>query len=110
MSWGKTKSKYGAKKTSVDGITFHSKREAHWYGIYKMMEQAGEISQLVLQPPFKIVINGKKVCTYLADFSFRDKTGNLHVIDVKGVRTEVYRLKKKLVEAFYPHVKITEIK
>lgn len=103
-------SKYGAKKTSVDGITFHSKREAHWYGIYKIMEQAGEISQLVLQPPFKIVINDKKVCTYIADFAFRDKTGNLHVIDVKGMRTEVYRLKKKLVEAFYPHVRIEEIK
>lgn len=109
-------SKYKAIKTEVDGIVFDSKKEAARYSVLKMMEKAGQISHLELQPQFKVEINGKKICTYKADFQYIDKNirgmdgqyGAMVVEDVKGMKTPVYRLKKKLVEASYPGTVITE--
>lgn len=100
--------KYGAIPTTVDGITFASKAESRRYQELKLLERAGEISRLELQPSFKCEINGKLVCTYRADFSFFTKTERV-IEDVKGVRTPVYRLKKKLVEALFPGVVIKEV-
>jgi len=108
--------KYKAIKTEVDGIVFDSKKEAARYSVLKMMQKAGQISRLELQPVFKIEINGKKICTYKADFQYIDKNirgmdgqyGAMVVEDVKGMKTPVYRLKKKLVEASYPGTVITE--
>ena len=62
--------KYRAIKTVVDGITFDSKKEAKRYSELKMMEKAGIIATLRLQPEFKCMVNGKKVCTYKADFEY----------------------------------------
>lgn len=95
--------KYHNVKTVIDGITFDSKREAFYYMYYRNLEQDGKIQNLQLQVPFHIVINGKKICKYLADFTYIDEFGK-HVIDVKSkiTRTDkVFRLKKKLVEALY---------
>lgn len=102
-------SKFKNTKTEVDGITFASKKEAARYQELKLMEKAGQISSLVLQPKFEIQLNGIKVCTYIADFCYNDfqkhlsgKSATVAVVeDVKGVRTAVYRLKKKLVKAQY---------
>lgn len=101
-------SKYNAVKTEVDGYVFDSKAEANRYSELKLMELADEISYLELQPKFPIVVNGKKIATYIADFRYF-YCGTKQVIeDVKGVKTPVYRLKKKLVEAIYG-VTITEV-
>ena len=102
--------KYGAVRTAVDGITFASKREAGRYSELKLLERAGEIAELTLQPKFPIWIDGVKVCTYIADFRYVDLSRGITVIeDVKGMRTPVYKIKKKLTEALYPGVKIEEI-
>ncbi len=94
--------KYLNKKTVVDGHMFDSKKEAHHYGILKMREAAGEIRALQLQPKFTLLVNGVKCGFYKADFSYQDtKTGVVHVIDVKGVKTSTYQLKKRLVKAIY---------
>jgi hypothetical protein len=70
-----------------------------------MMEKAREVKELRLQVPFPIVINEKKICDYIADFVYdeKDKNGEwLRIIeDAKGMKTDVYRLKKKMVEATY---------
>jgi len=101
--------KYRAVPTTVDGIRFPSKAEARRYGELKILESAGKITNFQLQPEFPIKINGKLVCTYRADFIYF--TPQQRVIeDVKGVRTAVYKLKKKMVEAYYPGVKIVEIR
>lgn len=92
--------KYHAIKTNVDGITFASKREAHYYLIYKRLEELGKIKDLQLQPKFPFIYNGKKMFTYIADFSYIDEFGT-HIIDVKGVETPIFRLKKKLIESQY---------
>jgi hypothetical protein len=92
--------KYGAIRTEVDNITFASKSEARRYAELKIMLAAGEIDDLELQPQYPIIVNGVKVCTYVADFRYIDR-GGIVVEDTKGVRTAVYRLKAKLLYACY---------
>lgn len=93
-------SKYGNVKTEVDGIVFDSKAEAKRYGELKLLLRSGDIQSLVWQPKLPIVVNGIKVATYIADFTYFDMRKPGHVFeDVKGVRTAVYKLKKKLVKA-----------
>jgi len=91
--------KYRNIKTVVDNIAFHSKKEANHYIILKSMLNAGEISDLKLQERFRLEMNGVKVCDYISDFTYLDKYGLKHVVDVKGVLTQVYRIKKKLMKA-----------
>ena len=94
------KNKFNAKKTEVDGIVFDSKAEAKRYTELKLLEKANVISDLRLQPKFDCVVNGKKICTYRADFDYYE--ADKYVCeDVKGFKTPVYRLKKKLVEALF---------
>jgi len=109
------KNKYNARKVSVDGITFDSVAEARRYGELKMIEKAGGLMHLVLQPRYDIIMNGIKCGFYKADFQYWKidlGPGGLNgsvVEDVKGMPTPMYRLKKKLVEAYYG-ITITEIK
>lgn len=95
--------KYKAKKVVVDGITFDSKKEAGRYQELKLLERAGVIKGLVLQPRFllqdKFKYKGKteRKIEYIADFKYLDtKTGKIVVEDVKGYPTETYKLKRKL--------------
>jgi hypothetical protein len=101
-------SKYGNVQTVVDAMTFDSKAEARRYGELKLLEQAGVIRDLVCQPKYPIVVNGKKICDYIGDFSYVEG-GKVTLEDVKGVRTPAYRLKRKLVYACYG-IEITEVK
>lgn len=96
--------KYGAKKVIIDGITFASKKEGERYSELKLLERAGEISDLQLQVKFLLipaqreldsigrrggVKKGRTIeqeCAYVADFVYTDKGGNKVVEDVKGYR------------------------
>ena len=92
---------------TVDGITFASKKEAKRYKQLKVLEDEGKIRSLEIQPKFKITVKRKHICYYYADFKY--KRGRRTIIeDVKGFKTDVYKLKKKLVEALY-NIRITEI-
>ena len=93
--------KYNAKKAEVDGFIFASRREANRYSELKLMEYAGEIKDLELQPKYPCEVNGQLVCTYIADFRYHLKSGREVVEDAKGVKTDVYRLKNKLVQALH---------
>lgn len=101
-------SKYNAKKTIVDGHPFDSKREAERYCELKLFLKAGEIRNLELQPRFllqegfidKNEIKHKKI-EYVADFFYIDKQGRNVVEDVKGVLTDVYKIKKKIFLKIY---------
>ena len=94
------RSKYGNIKTKLDGHAFASKAEARRFAELKLLERAGLISSLTLQPKFPIVVNGTKVTTYIADFQYTEK-GRVVIEDVKSTSTitPVYRLKKKLLKA-----------
>ena len=93
------KSKYGAVKTEVDGIKFDSKHEASRYEELRLLEQAGEIINLRLQVPFELIPKSKygMPIRYIADFTYNDLNGQLIVEDAKGVKTPVYRLKRRLM-------------
>lgn len=109
------KSKYKNETAKINGIEFDSKKEAEYYLILKDREKKGEISDLKLQYPIEIQPaftdnHGKKIraITYRADFYFYDKILNSwRVIDVKGFKTDVYQLKKKLLA--YKGIEIEEV-
>lgn len=94
------KSKYKAQPTIIDNIRFDSKKEANRYAELKLMEKAGLISELILQPVIKCTVNGDLVCKYIGDFSYYCRERKTRITeDAKGFRTDVYKLKKKLVYA-----------
>lgn len=101
--------KFHAEPTIVDGIRFASKREAHRYGELLLLAKAGEVGSLEIQPKFIFSLNGAKLFTYIADFAYWTKGGKRVVEDVKGVKTPLYKLKKKIIEAAY-RIEITEIR
>lgn len=90
--------KYGNRKTEVDGIVFDSAYEARCWQDLKLREAAGEISDLKRQVHCDIHVNGQFVCSYVADFVFMERGARV-VADAKGCKTEVYKLKKKLMLA-----------
>lgn len=98
-----SKSKYHAQKTEIDGHTFDSKFEAEHYASLKLMERAGIISNLKLQPRYLLqegfTYQGHKErkIEYVADFQY-ERDGRTIVEDTKSkaTRTQVYMLKRKL--------------
>jgi hypothetical protein len=96
-------SKYRNVPTVVDGKRFPSKREAKRYGELRFQQDAtGLIADLQTQVRYRIEVNGVKVCDYVADFVYRDLvTGETVVEDCKGFRTDVYKLKAKLMKAVH---------
>ena len=106
MKWPRH-NKYGNHKVVFRGITFDSRHEAEIYQQLWILERAKVIHDLRLQVPFEIVeayvINGRKVraVKYIADFVFINDKGNTEVWDAKGMKTDVYKLKKKLFEKRY---------
>ena len=103
-------SKYRAVRTTVDSITFASKKEARRYGELRIMQMAKLISGLELQPRYPLTVNGYKICTYLGDFSYYDKGGKFILEDVKSeaTKTRVYKIKKNLLLAL-TGIEITEV-
>lgn len=103
------RSKYHAKKTVVDGITFDSKREADRYLVLKSMEEDGTIENLRRQVRYELIpafdVDGRhyRPVSYVADFVYVED-GKEVVEDVKGVVTDVYRLKSKLFARRYGKV------
>lgn len=110
---GQKKSKYGNEKAFVNGIKFDSKKEARRYMELLAMQREGRIRDLRLQADFTLVeayttVSGERVqaMRYRADFTYEratapDATGAVHwlreVEDCKGMKTEGYKLKKKLM-------------
>jgi hypothetical protein len=102
LAEGKRRNKYGAESSWIDGIRFASKAEAKYYKMLKYRERLGEVTDVRLQEPFVVLgPKGQVVTTYRADFCFWDvKEGRQRVIDVKGIQTPTFKLKKRVVEAF----------
>jgi hypothetical protein len=107
------KGKYNAKGEHVDGHWFASGAEAKRYLQLVAMAEQEKISRLELQPSYQIMVKGKHIANYRADFRYAVLTdngsiGGIVVEDVKGMVTDVYTMKKKLVEALY-ELEINEI-
>jgi len=103
-------SKYRAKRTTVDGVTFASQGEARRYQELRLLERAGEIQNLTTQPSFEIHpafvgSDGKRhrAIRYIADFRYQDR-GRDVVEDFKGVETPAFKLKAKMFQRLYPDI------
>jgi len=90
--------KFKAEPTVHDGIRFASKAEGRYYGELKLRQAAGDVLFFLMQVPFRLP-GGVK---YLLDFMVFNADGTIDCVDVKGMRTPMYKLKKKQVEAMYP--------
>lgn len=95
-----SKSKLNNKKVVIDGITFDSGWEGERYCILKVLQRQGEISNLKLQVPFDLSVNGHHVTQYRADFVY-EKDGEEIVEDAKGYVTPEYRIKRELMKAVH---------
>jgi len=104
--------KYKSVKTEVNGIKFASKAEAVRYKDLCLLEHAGEIRTLMLQVPFILEANGGPIlmkserykngrkAKYVADFVYKDvASGKVIIEDKKGKRTELYLLKRAIMES-----------
>jgi Protein of unknown function (DUF1064) len=98
--------KYGAVKVKLDGYVFDSKREAFRYQQLCFLVNSGDISNLRVHPVYPLIVNNLLICKYEADFYYTENSKEV-VEDVKGVKTDVYKLKKKLMLAVYG-IKILE--
>lgn len=96
------RSKYGNRKVTIDGITFDSVTEGRFYSELKLREKAGEVYEVQMQTPYALTVNGQLVCTYKPDFCFYDAIAKRQrVVDVKGVQTKDFIIKKKLMRAVH---------
>ena len=108
------RSKYKAKKVTVDGITFDSQKEYRRFRELSLLERAGKITELQRQVKFELIpsqrIDGKVVeraCSYVADFVYMEN-GKKVVEDTKGFKTKDYIIKRKLLLKEYG-IQIKEI-
>ena len=109
----KKKNKYNNKKPTYDGIKFDSKKEAKYYLELKILKKAGEIKDFELQPEFVLLEPEKDRVTgrgirYRADFKIINNDDSEEIVDVKGFKTNIYKIKKKLLLAKYPEIDFKE--
>ena len=79
---------------------FASKREAAKAAELQVWQKIGAISELEFQVKYELIPKqeGESALSYVADFRYRDsKDGQIHVLDSKGMRTDVYTIKRKLM-------------
>lgn len=124
------RSKYGSRKQTVSGITFDSRKEAQRFQELRLLERAGEIFDLRLQVKYVLIPTQREAsletyksgpnkgrrkpgkvlereCSYIADFVYT-RGGETIVEDTKGFRTEVYKIKRKLMLERYG-IRIKEV-
>lgn len=92
-------SKYGNRRlTAPDGQKFDSVKEYHRWGCLRLLERAGAIKDLKRQVKYELIPKqpGERACNYIADFTYIEN-GELVVEDVKGMKTDAYKIKKKLM-------------
>jgi hypothetical protein len=97
--------KFRAQPTECDGIKFASKAEARYYGQLKLRQRAGDVVFFLRQVP--VHLPGE--VRYVMDFMVFEASGEVRMVDVKGIETESFKAKKRMVEALYP-IKIEVVK
>ena len=100
------RSKYGAKPVVIDGIRWASSKQARRYEALRELQKHGFVRNLQWEKTFPLLVNGIKVCSYRADFIYEERQQGESiwhsvVEDVKGYKTDVYRIKAKLMKAIH---------
>ena len=109
----RSKSKFKNKKAEYNGRVYDSKREAQYAKELDLLRRAvhkeNKVIEWTPQVRYPLAVNNQKICTYVLDFMVKYADGRVEYVDVKGVRTDVYKIKKKLMKAIYD-IDITEVK
>lgn len=82
---GSKKTKYRSKKIQINGITFHSKKEAEYYKIVYLRLIAGDIKHFDTQIKYDLMVHGEKVGTYAMDFKITHNDNTIELVEVKGM-------------------------
>jgi hypothetical protein len=98
MTFGKVRHKFHAVQTECDGIKFSSKKEARYYQALKLRVAAGQVVFFLRQVPIHLPGGVKMV----VDFQEFLADGTVRFVDTKGVETESFKAKRRIVEALYP--------
>lgn len=108
----KKKTKYGSKKTWIDGICFDSRLEAKYYNNLKLLHQAGAIKGFCRQPEFVLAEGNEedRAITYKADFIIFHLDGTTEIVDVKGYEPEQWKRTHKQFRLKYPELDLKIIK
>lgn len=112
LSATKKKSKYSNKKTVVNREKFDSLAESRYYLVLLDRKKKKEICDFELQPVFELQPSFKKngetfrAIKYKADFKVIHNDGRIEIVDVKGMKTEVFKIKQKLFEYKYPELSL----
>lgn len=101
-------SKYRSKRVMVDGIYFDSQAEANYYCKLKLLLKSGDIDGFCRQAKFIVTEgrNGERGTEYITDFIIFYPNGKYRIVDVKGMKTEVFKLKVKCLREKYPKLNI----
>jgi len=110
--------KYNASPITINGIRFDSRGEARRYNQLTLMEKAGKICELKLQPSFVLQKGFKdknsqniRPIKYIADFQYTETSSGKNVVeDYKGVETESFKIKRKMFLFHYPALELRIIK
>jgi len=105
----KHKHKFNCKPVTDSGIYFPSKLEHSYYQHLNLLKKTGDVLFFLRQVPFDLKSDNIKICKYIVDFQVFWKNGDITFVDVKGLETKLFLIKKKLVESQYP-IEITIVK
>lgn len=111
----KKASKYHNTRTLLDGIRFDSAKEADYYCQLKILQKAGQVIKIELQPKFELQegftsqFGKERPIIYKADFKVFYKDGHIEVVDVKGFKTKEYNIKRKVFLYHYPQFIFKEV-
>lgn len=97
-------SKYRNKPTfDASGRRFASGAEARRDADLTIQQRLGLIHSLKRQVPFDLVVNGHKICRYVADWTYVEDARQI-VEDKKGHATRLFKVKWALCQALYPGI------
>jgi len=99
--WYQRRNKFNASSIFYDGNKYDSKAEAAYAKDLDLLIKAKEVKKWERQIKISIDINGYHICNYFVDFRVWKSDGQIELVEVKGMETEVWRLKRKLLEAVY---------
>lgn len=100
------RNKYNARRVTVDGISFDSRKEADYYSALKLQLRAGLIKGFCRQPRFPLTENSLRAVEYVSDFIVFNNDGTADIVDVKGMETDVFRLKMKQMRERFPKLEV----
>jgi Protein of unknown function (DUF1064) len=109
-------SKYKNKKIEIDGLVFDSQAEARYYTYLSDLMQKGVVTKIVPQPRYLLQESFRKngilfrKIEYVADFAVQYEDGRSEVVDVKGMETTDFKIKRKLFEKKYPELSLKVVK